>query len=78
MISLLISQLYFDAILFNQKLLIVLDFCFRSSIFILCVLSDTLQSLNRLPYQILKKLQHVNLRFSSPDYVRVTAIEGTL
>ena len=31
MISLLIAQLYFDVILFNQKILIVLDSCLRSS-----------------------------------------------
>ena len=54
MISLLISQLYFDVILFNQKILIALNFCFRSSIFILWVHFDTIQSLNRLPYQIKK------------------------
>ena len=78
MISLLISQLYFDVILFDQKILIVLDSCLRSSFSILCVLFDTSQSLNRLPYQILKKIQHVHLWFSSPDHVRVTALEGTL
>ena len=33
MISLLISQLYFDVILFNLKILTVLDYCFRSSYF---------------------------------------------
>ena len=33
MISILISQLYFDVILFNQKILIVLNSCFRSSLF---------------------------------------------
>ena len=52
MISFLISQLYFDVILFNQKILIVLHSCFRSPSFILWVLFDTIQSLNRLPYQI--------------------------
>ena len=52
MISLLISQLYFDVILFDQKILTVLDSCFRSSVFIICVLFDTIQSLNRLSYQI--------------------------
>ena len=54
MISILISLLFFDAILFNQKILIVLDSCFRSSFFILWVIFDTFQSLNRLPYQIKK------------------------
>ena len=52
MISILISQLYFDVILFNQKILIVLDSCFRSSFFIRWVIFYTFQSLNRLPYQI--------------------------
>ena len=52
MISLLISQLYFDIILFNPKILTVLDSCFRSSFLILWVLFDTVESLNRLPYQI--------------------------
>ena len=33
MISLLISHLFFDVILFNQKILIVLDSCLRSSFF---------------------------------------------
>ena len=51
MISLLISQLHFDVILFNQKILIVLDHRF----FIIWVLFGTIQSLNRLPYQIKKK-----------------------
>ena len=54
MISLQISQLYFDVILFNQKILIVLDSCLRSSFFIIWVLFGTIQSLNRLPYQIKK------------------------
>ena len=52
MISLLISQLYFDVVLFNQNILIVWDSCFRSSFFILWVRFDTIQSLNRLPYQM--------------------------
>ena len=38
MISILISHLYFDIILFNKKILIVLDSCFRSSFFILWVI----------------------------------------
>ena len=54
MFSLLISQLYFDVILFNQKILIVLDSCLRSSFFIIWVLFGAIQSLNRLPYQIKK------------------------
>ena len=33
MISLLISQLYFDVILFNLKILTVLDSCFKSTFF---------------------------------------------
>ena len=33
MISLLISQLYFEVILFNLKILTGLDSCFRSSFF---------------------------------------------
>ena len=56
MISFLISQLYFDVILFNQKILIVLDSCLRSSFFIIWVLFGTFQSLNRLPYQIKKNI----------------------
>ena len=45
---LLISQLYFDVILFNLKILTVLDHRF----IILWVRFDTVESLNRLPYQI--------------------------
>ena len=54
MISLLISQLYFDVILFNLKILTVLDSCFRSSFLILWVLSGAAEFLNQLPYQIKK------------------------
>ena len=43
MISLLISQLYFDVILFNLKILTVVDSCFRSSFLILWVLFDTVE-----------------------------------
>ena len=52
MISLLISQLYFDVIMFNLKILTVLDFCFKSSFFNLLGPFDTVESLNRLTYQI--------------------------
>ena len=52
MISLLVSQLYFEVTLFNLKILTVLDTCFRSSFLNLLVLFDTVESLNRLPYQI--------------------------
>ena len=39
-------------ILNNQKILIGLESCFRPSFLILWVIFDTIQSLNRLPYQI--------------------------
>ena len=79
MISLLISKLYFDVILFNQKILIVLDTCFRSSIFILWVLFDNIQSLNRLPYQIKKKYSMLISGFHHQIMSgRVTALEETL
>ena len=38
MIFILISQLYFDVVLFNQKILSVFDLRFRSSFFILRVI----------------------------------------
>ena len=64
MISLLISQLYLDVILFNQKILIVLDSCLRSSFFfIIWVLFGAIQSLNRLPYQIKKKYSMLSSGF---------------
>ena len=79
MISLLISQFNFDVILLNQKILIVLDSFLDHRFFylILWVLFDTIQSLNRLPYQIKKKYS-MFISVSSPVHVRVTALEETL
>ena len=49
-ISLLLSQLYFDVILLNQNILIVKTLVLDHRFFILWVLFETIQSLNRLPY----------------------------
>ena len=67
--------------LFNQKILFVLDSGFRSSFFVLWVLFDTIQSLNRLPYQIKKNFSmfisgfhHQIMSGSLQEFTRVLSL----
>ena len=55
---------YFSPLILNdQKILIGLDACSRSSFLVLRFLLDTVQSLNRLPYQIKKNTVCLSLVF---------------